>query len=91
MKSLLAVSTIAIAIAIGAASVSVAQPSQEAMQAVRAACAADYAKLCPDAKTRDDRRQCMMTNQDKFSNTCKAAIASMRAKMQAAPAPGSSR
>ena len=64
-----------------------AQPAPSpAMQAVRAACAADYMKLCPDAKTRDDRRQCMMTNADKFSDTCKAAIADMRSKMQAAPA-----
>ncbi len=60
-------------------------PPSPAMQAVRAACADDYAKLCPDAKTRDDRRQCMMSNADKFSDTCKAAIADMRSKMQAAP------
>jgi hypothetical protein len=63
------------------------QPPSDAMRAVRAACADDYMKLCPDAKTRDDRRQCMMTNHDKFSDICKAAIANMRSQMQAAPPP----
>ena len=78
------------AAALCAFSAAVAQPAPSpAMQAVRAACADDYMKLCPDAKTRDDRRQCMMTNRDKFSDSCKAAIADMRSKMQmqAAPAP----
>jgi hypothetical protein len=82
--------TLAFAAAAALCTVSAAfaqSPPSQPMQAVRAACADDYAKLCPDAKTRDDRRQCMMTNADKFSDTCKAAIADMRAKMQAAPAP----
>ena len=89
MKTInLAVATIALAAgAMGASLVFAQTPPSDAMQAVRAACAADYVKLCPNASTRDERRQCLMTNQDKFSDTCKAAIADMRAKMQSAPAP----
>jgi hypothetical protein len=82
----------ALALAASGSALAQQQPPSEAMQAVRAACAADYMKLCPDAKTRDDRRQCMMANSDKFSDSCKAAIADLRAKMSATPAaPGSSR
>lgn len=46
------------------------------------ACGADIAKYCPD-KTGPDRRQCVMENHDKFSDTCKAALAEMRSAMQA--------
>jgi hypothetical protein len=90
-----AITTAAALCAFGAAFAQ--QPPSEAMQAVRAACAADYMKLCPVANTRDDRRQCMMANRDKFSDSCKAAIADMRSKMQMqaapaqAPAPGDAR
>ncbi len=55
------------------------------MQAMRAACADDMQKLCPDAVSRQDRRSCMMQNRDKVSDTCKAARAAMRRKMQASP------
>jgi hypothetical protein len=58
------------------------------MQGWRQACAADAAKLCPDAKTREDRHACMTQNQDKLSDTCKAAVAAMRARMQSMHPPG---
>ena len=94
MKTLIA--ALSALVAFGVAGLAAAQPpagGMPGMQAVRAACADDFAKLCPDAKTRDDRRQCMMQNHDKFSDTCKAALAEMRQKMQQAnptpsPAPG---
>jgi hypothetical protein len=81
---------ITLVIALGAAGAVSAQPSDNGMQGMRAACAGDVAKLCPDAKTREDRHQCMMQHADQVSDTCKAAAAHRREKMQemkAAPAP----
>jgi hypothetical protein len=81
MKSFIAVSIVVLTLSASGAAFA-QQPSPEAMAAVRVACASDFAKLCPDAKTRDDRRQCMMANHDKFTDACKAALADLRAKMQ---------
>ena len=53
---------------------------------MRDACGADYAKYCAD-KTGPDRRTCAMENRDKFSDTCKAAIAEMQSMMQGAAKP----
>ncbi|HEY5007711.1 MAG TPA: hypothetical protein VII42_06885 [Caulobacteraceae bacterium] len=52
--------------------------------AMRAACGADMAKLCPNAQTRDDRRQCMMSKRDQLSDACKSAIAAAMAARNAA-------
>ena len=50
----------------------------------RAACGADVQTYCASAQTRDDRRQCIMANKDKLSDTCKAFLANM-SSMQDAP------
>jgi hypothetical protein len=64
-----------------ASSVSAQAPATGPGAAVRQACAADAAKLCPD-KTGPDRRQCMMDNKDKLSDACKTAIAAAMQQMQ---------
>jgi hypothetical protein len=48
---------------------------------VRAACAADMQKFCPDAQG-PARRECMQSHQNDLSAECKAALAEMRARMQ---------
>jgi ABC-type transporter MlaC component len=68
-----------VAITLCASSAAFAQT--DPVKTLREACSADFAKLCPNAQSRDDRRQCMTQNADKFSDTCKAAVAAMRAKM----------
>jgi hypothetical protein len=75
--------TLAIAAAITLCASSAAFAQADAAKDMREACAADFAKICPSAQSRDDRRQCLTQNADKFSDTCKAAIAAMRAKMSA--------
>lgn len=54
--------------------------------AVRAACAADLAKVCPNATDRDSRRQCVMDNFSSLSDGCKSAIQAMQAQMQSSGA-----
>ena len=44
----------------------------------RAACGADLQTYCASSKTRDERRACIRANKDKFSETCKAFMASHR-------------
>jgi hypothetical protein len=44
--------------------------------AFKAACGADIQTYCSSAQTRDDRRACVKTNKDKFSDSCKAFMAS---------------
>jgi hypothetical protein len=88
MKRLAAVTLVLIAAAL-AASPGLAQGGASG-GGVRAACADDLAKLCPDAQPGPDRRQCMMSHQDQLSDGCKAAIAAAMARRQAgqsAPAP----
>jgi hypothetical protein len=55
--------------------------------AIRAACGADMAKLCPDAAPGDARRQCMMAHMNQVSDACKSAIAARRAAGQTSSAP----
>jgi hypothetical protein len=43
--------------------------------ALRAACAADMQKLCPDAQGREARRQCLTDNKSQLSPDCAAALA----------------
>lgn len=72
------------------AGAAMAQPGQgnPMMAKMREACGADMQKYCADKLTdRDARRQCMQENGAKFSDTCKAALAEMRAAMQSAPKP----
>jgi hypothetical protein len=83
----LAILSVAIAIASSAAAVSFAQDAP-AGGGLRQACGADMAKLCPNAQTRDDRRQCMRAHQDQLSDACKSAIAAMMAHRQAGQGSG---
>jgi hypothetical protein len=52
-------------------------------EALRAACADDAQRLCPDAQGRD-RHQCMKAHHDELSQTCQEAIAARRADHQEA-------
>lgn len=52
------------------------------MSKMREACGADIQKYCAD-KSGPDRRTCVMENHDKFTDTCKAAMAEMQAARQA--------
>jgi hypothetical protein len=74
---------LALVLASTAATTSFAQP---AGGGPRVACAADMAKLCPNAQTRDDRRQCMMSHKADISDGCKSAIAAAMAARNAAGA-----
>ncbi len=52
---------------------------------VRAACAADISKLCPDAQPGNGSiRQCFATHRDQLSDGCKAALAAAMAARQEA-------
>lgn len=71
-------------------SAAMAQPGQgnPMMAKMREACGADMQKYCADKLSdRDARRQCMTENAANFSDTCKAALAEMRAAVQSAPKP----
>ncbi|HXQ46063.1 MAG TPA: hypothetical protein VN806_05565 [Caulobacteraceae bacterium] len=51
--------------------------------AVRAACAADLSKLCPDAQPGNGSiRQCISTHRDQLSAGCKSALAAAIARRQ---------
>jgi hypothetical protein len=63
---------------------SFAQPPAGA-GAVRAACAADLSKLCPDAQPGNGSiRQCISSHRDQLSDGCKSALAAAMARRQAA-------
>jgi Spy/CpxP family protein refolding chaperone len=67
--------------------VSFAAPIQAQPASPRTACAADMAKLCPDAQPGNgSMRQCMMAHQADLSDGCKAAIAAAMAARRAAGA-----
>ena len=51
---------------------------EEARASMRTACAADIAKLCPDAERGKDLRACLQTNAAVVSEDCKAAAAAAR-------------
>jgi hypothetical protein len=76
-----------LALSLVASAAAFAQPADggsDPRAAMRAACAADFAKLCPDAKPGPGGglRECIQSNQDKLSDGCKAAIMSARQAMQ---------
>jgi hypothetical protein len=80
--------TIAAMAALAVAGSALAQPAGGGGQGqggpgggVRAACAADMQKFCPDAQG-PARRECMQSHQNDLSAECKAALAEMRARMQ---------
>jgi len=50
--------------------------------AFRAACAADFAKVCPGITDRPALRQCVTDNFASLSDGCKSAIQAMQARMQ---------
>jgi hypothetical protein len=50
--------------------------------AVRTACAADFAKVCPGITDRPALRQCVMDNFASLSDGCKTAIQAMQSQMQ---------
>jgi hypothetical protein len=72
---------LALVLASSAASASFAQGAPGG--ALRAACGADMAKLCPDAAPGDARRQCMMAHNAQLSDACKSAIAAAMARRAA--------
>jgi hypothetical protein len=39
------------------------------------ACGTDMQSYCASARSRDDRRACVMANHDKFSDSCKSFMA----------------
>jgi len=47
---------------------------------MRAACAADFQKLCANSEPGPGRRQCLLENQDKLSDGCKTALTAMQAR-----------
>jgi hypothetical protein len=56
---------------------------------VRAACAADFKKLCSDVQPGGGRiRQCIAAHKDELSQGCRDALAQARAHRQAQGAPG---
>jgi hypothetical protein len=81
----LTIIALAIAIASSAAGAGLAQGGPGG--GLREACAADMAKLCPDAQPGPGRRQCMMAHKDQLSEACKTAIASAMAARQAGQSP----
>jgi len=55
--------------------------------AMRQACKADIAKLCPDVQPGGGRvMQCFKAHKDELSDGCKSALAEMRAERRAAKA-----
>jgi hypothetical protein len=46
--------------------------------AFKAACGADIQTYCASAQTKDDRHACVKANKDKFSDSCKAFMASRK-------------
>jgi len=58
--------------------------AQPAAGGGRAACMADFQKLCPNAKPGPGggMRECVRSNWDHLSDACKAAITQMRAARQ---------
>ena len=85
----------AAALALATASSALAQPGpgggpppgggNPAFAAVRAACAADFQKLCADAPAGPGRFQCLRDKQDQVSPDCKAAMAALPARPPGAP------
>jgi hypothetical protein len=84
---------IAAALAFGLAAAAFAQPPADSSTgsgpgggrgAIRQACGADIQKYCPDARPGPGggMRDCIMKNHDSFSDSCKAALAQMRAQRQ---------
>ncbi len=72
-------------LALGVAPVTFAQQGGGGGGGLRAACGADMQKLCPDAKDRESRRQCLTDNKEKLSPDCSAALASAPAAPAAPP------
>jgi hypothetical protein len=67
----------------GSAAAALAQDAPAGGGRIRQACAADMAKICPDAQPGPGRRQCVMEHREQFSDACKAAIAEVMARRRA--------
>jgi len=61
-------------------------PAAGGNSAVRTACAADFAKVCPGITDRPALRQCVMDKFADLSDGCKTAIQAMRSQMQSSGA-----
>lgn len=72
------------------AGAAVAQPAGGGRAALREACAADFQKVCPDAKPGPGGglRECVRAHFSDLSDGCKSAIAQMRAQRQGGAAGG---
>jgi hypothetical protein len=69
-----------------AASVALAQPAAGGGggrgAALRAACAADFQKFCPNVQMGPDMRKCVRSNFNSLSDSCKAVLEQMRSHRQ---------
>ncbi len=90
MKSqLIALAAAALLVAAGVSQAQDANPSSTpaasgggGASGVREACAADFAKVCPNITDRPALRQCVTDHFADLSDGCKAAISAMRSQMQ---------
>ena len=81
-RTIVGIALLALACAHSGTPAALAQGSQEGAantQAPLAACRADVARLCPDAKG-GKRGECLEKNTDKLSPSCAAAFADVTAK-----------
>ena len=69
---------------IAALAAGAALAQQAATPAPERPCAADVARLCPNAKGRADVHACLQQNADQVSAECKARIEQIQQKFQAA-------
>ena len=70
---------LALLLSVGTSAVAFAQdqgPPRGGHGAFMQACGADIKTYCASAQSRDDRRACVQANKDKFSDSCKAFMAS---------------
>ena len=79
---------LALSLAAGAA---FAQPAGagERGAALKAACAADFQKYCPNVQMGPDMRKCVRTNFSSLSDGCKSVLKQMRSARQEQPQGGS--
>ncbi len=80
--------SLALSLAAGAA---IAQPAAGKGAALKAACAADFQKYCPNVQMGPEMRSCVRTNFKSLSDGCKSVLQQLRSAHQdRAPAGGAS-
>ena len=85
----------AFAVAIGLGSYGIAFAADDApatggdqMGGFRQACGADLKTYCASSTTREERRACVQTNKDKFSDGCKSFMAAHPRPQSSTPPAG---